>query len=129
MDIQEIANFAVQYKQEHGVNCCQAVVRALKEEVKLSEEDLLNIASQFGLGMGNMEATCGALIGAGIIAGLASSGDRKLARAINEKFKSLCGAITCEDLKGRFTGKPICSCNDCVKNAVIAYFEVMNNNE
>lgn len=126
MDIQQKADFAVQYKQQHGVNCCQAVLRALSDEVELTEEQLINIGSQFGLGMGNMEATCGALIGAGIIAGLTTNGDRTKARQLNETFKGMCGAITCEDLKGRFTGKVLCPCNDCVKNAVLAYYKVMN---
>ena len=29
------------------------------------------------------------------------------------------------DLKGLTTGKELCSCADCVKNAVLAYGEVM----
>ena len=125
MDFEERANKAVELKHAHGCNCCQAVVMALADQTNLKVDDLVNMAGSFGLGMGNMEATCGALIGAGMILGLVTNGNRAAARALNETFKQKCGAITCEDLKGRFTGKVLCPCDDCVKNAVLAYGEML----
>ena len=125
MDINEAAKIAVEYKQQHGCNCCQAVLLALKDQVNMSEEELRRLGAGFGLGLGNMEGTCGALIAAAIIAGFNTNATKAAVRELNERFKSMCGAITCEDIKGRYTGKVLCSCDDCVKNAVIAYGELL----
>lgn len=127
MDIEERAKKAVDLKQHHGYNCCQAVTAALADQTGLSEEQLNQIASGFCAGMGNMQATCGSLIGAGMIAGLKKEGNGTLrcTRQISEKFQEKSGALACKDLKGIETGKMICSCEDCVRNAVLAYGEVM----
>ena len=125
MDINEAAKIAVEFKQQHGCNCCQAVLLALKDQVNMSEEELRRLGAGFGLGLGNMEGTCGALIAAAIIAGFNTNVTKAAVRELNERFKSMCGAITCEDIKGRYTGKILCSCDDCVKNAVIAYGELL----
>jgi hypothetical protein len=37
----------------------------------------------------------------------------------------LSGAVICKELKGIETGKVLCACEDCVKNAVHAYETVM----
>ena len=125
MDINEVAKIAVEFKQQHGCNCCQAVLLALKDQVNMSEEELRRLGAGFGLGLGNMEGTCGALIAAAIIAGFNTNVTKAAVRELNERFKSMCGAITCEDIKGRYTGKILCSCDDCVKNAVLAYGEML----
>ena len=62
-----------------------------------SKEILTNAASGFAVGMGGMEATCGALIGATI----------------------------CKDLKGKDTGVVLCECDDCIRNAIRAFDEVL----
>jgi len=125
MDINEAAKIAVEFKQQHGCNCCQAVLLALKDQVNMSEEELRRLGAGFGLGLGNMEGTCGALIAAAIIAGFNTNVTKAAVRELNERFKGMCGAITCEDIKGRYTGKILCSCDDCVKNAVLAYGEML----
>ena len=66
MNKQELA---VQLKHT-GCNCCQAVLCAFAEESGLSELQLRQIGAGFGAGMGCMEATCGALIGAQILLGM-----------------------------------------------------------
>jgi hypothetical protein len=33
-------------------------------------------------------------------------------------FTETCGASLCKDLKGRDTGRALCSCDDCVRCAV-----------
>ena len=78
--------------------------------------------------MGNMEGVCGALIGAGIIAGLKTGGlgTVKKTRRIQEEFRSRCGAIKCRDLKTMTDGKPLCPCADCVRNAVVICGEVLD---
>ena len=61
--------------------------------MNLTAEQLKQISAGFGAGMGNIEATC--------------------------------GAIKCKDLKTVTDGKPLCSCEDCVRNAVMIYGEIV----
>lgn len=121
--------YAVELKH-NGHNCAQAVLCALAEEVDMSAEDLKKIGASFGVGMGCMEATCGALIAAGVLLGLKKySGTFILldAATINRRFNELCGATICKVLKGRDTGVVLCECDDCVRNAVqIVEEEVIN---
>ena len=127
MDIRELAARAETMKQSGRYNCCQAVAAALLEQTNMTEEELCQLASGFCVGMGNMEATCGALIGAVMVAGLCTKGvgTVRAARNISESFKAKCGgAITCKALKGMETGKVLCPCNECVRNAVLAWGEV-----
>ena len=120
-------------RQEHAsalkreMNCCQAVARAFADTLALDETTLMNLASGFGSGMGTTEGTCGALVGAIMVAGLRShgKGTPALARTILPRFKELCGATACHDLKGIGTGKVLCSCDNCVRNAVLAVDEAL----
>ena len=123
MTKEELAARAVDYKHS-GCNCCQAVVKTLTEGMGAESESLLNIASGFGMGMGCMEATCGALVGANIVAGLAGNG--RAARNLLKRFEELSGATICGDLKGKNTGIVLASCDDCVRNAVIAAAEILD---
>ena len=128
MNINERAEKAVQLKMSGGYNCSQAVTAALADQTDLTDEQLKQIAAGFCAGMGNLEATCGALIGAVMIAGIKTEGQGtlKVARQIQEKFRDRCGAIKCKDLKTITDGKPLCPCEECVRNAVLIYGEVMN---
>lgn len=127
MTITERAEKAVQLKNTCGYNCSQAVTAVLADQTDLTEEQLKHVAAGFCVGMGNMEATCGALIGAGMIAGLKTEGNGtlKLTRQILETFKEKCGAVRCKDLKAVTDGKPLCPCEECVRNAVMIYGEVV----
>lgn len=127
MTITERAEKAVQLKNTGGYNCSQAVTAVLADQTDLTEEQLKHVAAGFCVGMGNMEATCGALIGAGMIAGLKTEGNGtlKLTRQILETFKEKCGAVRCKDLKAVTDGKPLCPCEECVRNAVMIYGEVV----
>ncbi len=112
---------AVEFKRRN--NCCQAVLLALADKLPFDENTLRQMGSGFGSGMGCMEATCGALCGACIAAGMLNHTGRPttmLSRMILSDFKTNCGATVCKDLKGISTGKVLCSCDDCVKNAVLA---------
>lgn len=127
MTINERAEKAVAMKTSGMYNCAQSVTAALADETDLTEEQLCQISAGFCAGMGNMEATCGALIGAGMIAGLKTEGKGTLAktRQIQEEFARRCGAIKCRDLKAVTDGKPLCPCEECVRNAVLIYGEMM----
>ena len=120
MTINERMNYAALRKKE--MNCCQAVLVAFADEAGRNEEDLLRLGSGFGSGMGTMEGTCGALVGAIMVSSLLSEKGAAMAasRAIMPRFKELCGATICRDLKGIDTGKVLCSCENCVRNAVRA---------
>ena len=126
MDIEERAERAAELKQKYGYNCCQAVTAVLADETGLSEEQLNHIAAGFAVGMGSMEATCGSLIGAVMIAGLKTEGRAtvRAANQISKNFAARCGATICKELKGRDTGTVLCACENCVRNAVRAYGEV-----
>ena len=123
MTLEERMDYAARRKSE--MNCCQAVLVAFADRIGKDEAELLRLGSGFGAGMGTMEGTCGALVGAIMASSLLSpSGEAmKNSRAIMPKFKELCGATICRDLKGIGTGKVLCSCEDCVRNAVRAAIE------
>ena len=126
MNMQERMDYAALRKKE--MNCCQAVLVAFGAELGRGEEELMRLGSGFGSGMGTMEGTCGALVGAVMVSSLLSEkgGAMNASRAIVPRFKELCGGATiCRDLKGIDTGKVLCSCEDCVRNAVQAAAETL----
>ncbi len=127
MTLNERAEKAVELKNSGKYNCAQSVTAALADQTDLSEEQLKQISAGFCAGMGNLEATCGALIGAGMIAGLKTEGKGTLGvtRQIQEEFARRCGALKCKDLKAVTDGKPLCPCEECVRNAVQIYGEVL----
>ncbi len=127
MTTQERQERAALLKRE--MNCCQAVARAFADTVDLPEDTLMQLAAGFGAGMGTMEGTCGALAGAIMVAGLRTGGNGTMAlsRRILPRFKELCGGATiCRELKGIETGKMLCSCENCVRNAVLAAEEALS---
>lgn len=124
MTVEERAQKAMEI-HDRGNNCCQSVAAACSDLVNMSEEDLLMIGGGFGGGMGCMEATCGALVGAVMIAGLLKEGKKAVpvARQIYNTFEQKCGATLCKDLKGRDTKKVLCPCDECVRNGVRSLVE------
>ncbi len=126
MTAQERAAIAAANKKE--MNCCQAVCLAFADTLPIDGAALRNLASGFGLGMGCMEATCGALVGAVAVAGMRLGGDGAMqtAKEMLSRFKEKCGAVTCRDLKGVGTGKVLCACEDCVRNAAAIAEEVVS---
>ena len=115
---------AVELKNRTGdahYNCAQAVACVFADEAGLSDETLRKTGACFGLGMGTMNATCGALCGAQMIQGLMKFEGKNLREKAAEVFKAFeekCGGTICRELKGVGTGKVLCSCDDCVRNAV-----------
>ena len=127
MTLEERAERAVELKNCGMYSCAQAATAELSDQTGLTEEQLKQVSAGFCAGMGNLEATCGALIGAGMIAGLKTEGKGTLGvtRQIQEEFGKRCGALKCKDLKTVTDGKPLCPCEDCVRNAVMIYGEIM----
>ena len=120
MTLEERMEYAARRKKE--MNCCQAVLVAFADKLGKGDEELLRLGSGFGSGMATMEGTCGALVGAIMVSSLLSPNGEAMpnSRAIMPRFKELSGATICRDLKGIGTGKVLCSCEDCVRNAVRA---------
>ena len=101
-------------------NCAQAIVSTYADLIGLDESTAKNVANAFGGGMGNMEGTCGALVGSGIVLGLATKDkpvSRKCMRQIMMKFQERNGATQCKLLKGVGTGVVLRECTGCVADA------------
>lgn len=109
-------------KRNQGYNCAQAVACAFCDKTGLDEETLFRLTGAFGMGMGNMEGTCGALTGAAVVIGLASGADAgapptKLSRQLMERFAQRNHSVLCKELKGRDSGTVLRSCPDCIQDA------------
>ena len=111
---------AAEKKLRGSHNCAQAVLHTYADMAGIDEEQAMKIAGPFGAGMGNMEGTCGALVGAGLVLGLACK-DRgqsmRQMRQVMTKFQERNGATQCKLLKGVGTGVVLRECHDCVADA------------
>lgn len=111
---------AFEKKTSGKYNCAQAVACTYCDIVGMDEETMRDVTNAFGVGMGNMEGTCGALVGAGIILGMKTH-DRAKAMAamkgVMTKFKQRNQSTICNELKGIKTRCPLRQCNDCVADA------------
>ena len=111
-------------------NCAQAIVSTYADIIGLDETIAKNVANAFGGGMGNMDGTCGALVGAGIVLGLATkdkAASRKGMRQIMMKFQERNGATQCKMLKGVGTGVVLRECTGCVADAAEFLEEQLGN--
>ena len=90
-------------------------------------DTLMKLGAGYAAGMGCMESTCGALIGAVMVAGVVTNGKGtpRISKELLQSFQEKCGATICKDLKGVETGAPLCPCPECVRNAVLALGEVL----
>ena len=101
-------------------NCTQAVLCAYCDYIGMDVDTIKHVGNSFAAGMGNMEGTCGAIVGAGIILGLATKDKSKSVkgmRQIMDKFQERNGATQCKLLKGAGTGKVLRECPLCVADA------------
>ncbi|MFR6496873.1 MAG: C-GCAxxG-C-C family protein [Ruminococcus sp.] len=99
-----------------GYNCAQSVVGAFHEEMGLSLEDAVRLASSFGGGMGGMRETCGAVTGMFLVAGMLkgyddpADYDGKKAhyariRELAEQFRQKHDTLVCRELLQALPGK------------------------
>ena len=128
MTIEERAEQAAALKAMGACNCAQAVLTVFADQLPLDEDTLMKLGGGFAAGMGCMESTCGALIGAVDVAGLlpGDKGTPRTGRALLNEFQNMCGATICKDLKGVETGEMLCPCPECVRNAVLALGKVLD---
>lgn len=110
-------------------NCAQAVACALAEEIGVDKKTLFQACEGFGLGMGGMSCTCGAVSGAVMLAGFKNSDGAvdapmtkadtyKLSREIAKRFEEKNHSLICKELKGIETGNVLRSCAGCIEDAV-----------
>ena len=111
---------AAEKKRSNSHNCAQAVVQTYADIAGIDDATAMNLANAFGGGMGNMEGTCGALVGAGIVLGLVNKDkakSMKQMRVIMNKFQERNCATQCKLLKGIGTKVVLRACPDCVADA------------
>ena len=115
-------NIAAEKKRCGSHNCAQAILHTYADIAWIDEELAMNIANSFGAGMGNMEGTCGALVGAGLVLGLVNKDkakSMKQMRQIMTKFQERNGATQCKLLKGRSSE----SHQACLNGRVVTDFD------
>ena len=127
MNVEERAAAAAELKATGKYNCTQAVVKVFEDKLPIDEETLMKRTAGYAAGMGCMESTCGALIGAVMVAGILTDGKGtpRVSKELVQSFEGKCGATICKDLKGIGTGKVLCPCHECVRNAVLVLGEVL----
>jgi len=111
---------ASEKKRCNSHNCAQAILHTYADMAGIDEDTAMNIANAFGGGMGNMEGTCGALVGAGLVLGLVNRNkliSMKQMRQVMTKFQERNGATQCKLLKGISTKQVLRECPDCVADA------------
>lgn len=117
-----------------GFNCAQAVAYAYHDLIDIDDEKLVEMMEGFGIGMGSMEGTCGAVVGAVFSANMAyvkkhGSISREKAYAISRKitndFLDKNGTLSCKVLKGIGHGKGLRSCMGCVEDATTIVKDVL----
>lgn len=121
-----------------GYNCSQSVACAFCDKVGMDEKTMFTIMEGFGLGMGDMQGTCGALSGAAAILSLKNScrdtenpttkaATYKIIRELKAKFKEKNSSEICGELKGtKNNGVPLRSCQGCIEDAVTLLEEMIN---
>lgn len=120
---------AAEKKRSGQCNCAQSVICTYCDKAGIDEQTAMNIGNSFAAGMGNMEGTCGALVGAGVVLGLVNKDRAKSVREMREiisKFQERNGAIQCKMLKGVESGKVLRECPDCVADACEFLEEAIN---
>ncbi|MBO4663472.1 MAG: C_GCAxxG_C_C family protein [Bacteroidaceae bacterium] len=111
---------AAEMKRCGSHNCAQAVMCTYCDYTGLDAETIKNVGNSFAAGMGNMEGTCGAIVGAGVVLGLATKDKAKSVKGmkyIMEEFQKRNGSTQCKCLKGVGTGKVLRECPLCVADA------------
>ncbi len=101
-------------------NCAQAVLSTYCDLTGMDEATSMQLSQGLGAGLGNMEGTCGAIVGACITYSLIAK-DKGTAmqgsKHIMERFKERNGSTQCKTLKGVDTKVVLRECPMCVADA------------
>ena len=123
---------AAEKKRCNSHNCAQAILHTYADVAGIDEEVAMDIANAFGAGMGNMEGTCGALVGAGMVLGIVNKDKAKSMKQMREimtRFQERNGATQCKLLKGVGTKTVLRACPDCVADAAEFLEQELNMSE
>ena len=123
---------AAEKKRCNSHNCAQAILHTYADVAGIDEEVAMDIANAFGAGMGNMEGTCGALVGAGMVLGMVNKDKAKSMKQMREimtRFQERNGATQCKLLKGVGTKTVLRACPDCVADAAEFLEQELNMSE
>ena len=118
-------------------NCAQSVACAFAEDLNVDPQLLFKVCEGFGLGMGCMNGTCGAISGAVALLGMKNSDGNldspatkaktyQLSRELLERFQQKNSATICRELKCVETGTILRSCPGCIEDAVELVEEILN---
>lgn len=119
-----------------GYNCAQAVICTLAPQLGVDTDAAFRLAEGFGLGMGGMSETCGAISGAVMAVGQATSTGTadptskgrtyQLSREIARRFREKNGTTVCRELKGIGTDHgPLRPCPGCIDDAIDIAIDVI----
>ena len=102
MTLTERAAAAAELKTTGQCNCTQSVVKVFEDKLPVEGDTLRMLAAGYAAGMGCLESTCGALIGAVMVAGIVTDGKGtpRISKELLQNFQEKCGATICKDLKG-----------------------------
>lgn len=121
---------------KQGFNCAQSVICALAPEIGLDPRVAFPLTEGFGIGMGGMTGTCGAISGAIVALGHVESAGfgaptnkkqtYKLARELCDRFEAKNSSIVCRVLKGVGSeAGPLRSCPGCIDDAIDLLVDIM----
>ena len=119
-----------------GYTCSQTVLCVYADLLGMDERDLFRISEGFGVGMGGMMLTCGAVTSMAMAASLKNScGDPencstkgssiRLVKRLATQFQEKNGSVICRELKGVDTGKALRSCSGCIRDAADLAEEIL----
>lgn len=120
---------AAEKKRCGSHNCAQAVLCSYCDLTGIDEETSRNMTTAFAAGMGNMEGTCGAIVGAGIALSLITKDKTKAMKGMREimtRFEERNKATQCKLLKGVETKQVLRECPDCVADAAEFLEDIIN---
>ncbi len=105
MDLEQRLAFASGLRKE-GYNCAQCVIMAFPDVTGFDDKCAAAVTACMGRGLGGSGLTCGALLGALAVEGIAIGGDPERKKeagfrsaAAVERFRQLNGAINCGELR------------------------------
>lgn len=123
---------AAEKKASGKYNCAQAVLCTYSDLTGIDEETSKNLCHSFAAGMGNMEGTCGALVGAGITLSMVTKDKAKAMKGMKQmmsKFQERNHSTTCKVLKGIETKQVLRECPLCVADACEFLEEIIGGEE
>lgn len=123
MTIEERAELAVETFAAGKGNCTQSVLCAWEDKIPVDHDTLMKLGAGYGAGMGCMQATCGALIGAVMAAGSVTDG-----KGTPRTARSTVAANGTTNLAITAIVRNACACNSSILSLLLGGVESVVNN-